>query len=287
MLNLDKPRGPTSHQVVAWVKRMLGVTKTGHAGTLDPGVSGVLPVGLERATSALPVIHLGTKEYVCVMRFHGDISRDLLDEVISNFRGEIVQVPPVRSAVARRPRYRTIHELEVIEHSGRDVLFRTRCDSGTYIRALCRDMGLAAGTGANMRELRRTACGGMREEDARSLHELSEAVWAWKSGGEPGPLRSMIDPINVLFSEVKRVTIKDSAVDAVCHGAGVMVPGVVDADPTIRKGEPVAILTGKGEVVALARALMKGENVSILRRGMFARVVRVFMARGTYPRAWK
>jgi H/ACA ribonucleoprotein complex subunit 4 len=287
VINLDKPRGPTSHEVTAWVKRMLGIEKTGHAGTLDPHVSGVLPIALGRATSAVQAMHLAPKEYVCVLRFHTDVEKSVAEEVFSNFKGRILQIPPVRSAVARRERTRTIHELEVLESHDRDYLFQVRCDAGTYIRTLCKDIGLSSGIGANMRELRRTVSGGFREEDSITLHDLSNALWAWRQEKDEGLIRKIVLPISTMFAHLKKVVIRDGAIDAVCHGAQVMVPGVERADAGIAKSEHVVITTRKGEVVALSMTLMDERHLQTLKKGMFARTIRVYMPRGTYPRAWR
>jgi H/ACA ribonucleoprotein complex subunit 4 len=287
VINLDKPRGPTSHEVTAWVRQMLGIKKTGHAGTLDPHVSGVLPIALGHATSAIQAMHIAPKEYIFVLRFHTNVDGSVAEEVFSNFKGEIVQLPPVRAAVARRERTRTIHELEVLESEGRDHLLRVRCDAGTYIRTLCKDMGLASGAGANMRELRRTASGGFKEKDSITLHDLSNALYAWREGKDEGPIRKAILPLSTLFVHLKKVVIKDSAIDAICHGAQVMVPGVERADPETRKGEHVVVVSRKDEIVALAVTSMDERHLETLRKGVFARVLRVHMTRGTYPRGWK
>jgi H/ACA ribonucleoprotein complex subunit 4 len=287
VINLDKPRGPTSHEVTAWVKQMLGVEKTGHAGTLDPHVSGVLPIALGRATSAVQAMHIARKEYVCILRFHADVDASVANEVFSNFKGRILQIPPVRSAVARRERTRVVHELEMLESQDRDFLFRVRCDAGTYIRTLCRDIGLSCGVGANMRELRRTASGCFSEADSITLHDLSNALYAWKEEKDEGPIRKVIHPMSTMFAHLKKVVIKESAIDAVCHGAQVMIPGVESADAEIGKSEHVAIMTRKGEVVALAVTLMDERHYQMLKKGVLAKTLRVYMPRGTYPRAWR
>ena len=108
---LDKPRGPTSHQATAWARDALGMEKAGHGGTLDPYVSGVLPITLGKAVRLTDVVLSSDKEYVCLMRLHGDRPEARVREVMSRFVGKIYQLPPVRSAVKRQLRIRTIHEL--------------------------------------------------------------------------------------------------------------------------------------------------------------------------------
>lgn len=135
---LDKHAGPTSHQVTKWVKEIFQVSKAGHAGTLDPAVTGVLPVALGSAVKAMPVLSGLDKEYVGVMHLHHDVDTETLRKVIAEkFVGEIVQIPPVKSAVARRPRKRKVYFFDVLEKEGKDVLFKVGCEAGVYIRKLC------------------------------------------------------------------------------------------------------------------------------------------------------
>ena len=152
---LDKPPGPTSHETVAWTKRVLKLEKIGHSGTLDPQVSGVLPLGLGEATKALGVLLYGPKEYHALGRVHSLPSKEKLAEIVEMFTGEIFQKPPQRSAVVRQTRTRTIYELEVIEQKERLLLTRILCEAGTYIRKLYYDIGEVLGPGATMVELRR------------------------------------------------------------------------------------------------------------------------------------
>src|SRR5437667_268846 len=138
---VDKPAGPTSHQVSAWVRDMFGVPKAGHSGTLDPRVTGVLPVALADATRAVEAVLAGDKEYVGVMQLHQDVDERRVRSMMGRFVGEIFQVPPIRSAVKREQRTRHVYELEPLEVEGRNVLFRARCESGTYTRPPSADVG--------------------------------------------------------------------------------------------------------------------------------------------------
>ena len=113
LILIDKPPGPTSHEVVAWTKRILNIPKIGHSGTLDPQVSGVLPLGLGEGTKALGVLLLGPKEYHALGRLHSLPTREKLEQILDLFRGEIFQKPPQRSSVVRQTRTRTIYELEL------------------------------------------------------------------------------------------------------------------------------------------------------------------------------
>ncbi len=149
---VDKHSGPTSHQVTQWVKEIFKVKKAGHAGTLDPKVTGVLPVALDNALKAMSVLMGLDKEYVGVMHLHKDIDIEAVKRVISeNFIGEIIQVPPKKSAVARRPRKKKIYFFDILEVDGRDVLFKVGCQAGVYIRKLIDDLGKKLGVGAHMK----------------------------------------------------------------------------------------------------------------------------------------
>ncbi len=188
---LDKMQGPTSHQATAWVRDVLQVDRIGHGGTLDPNVSGVLPIALGRATRLTDLVLRSDKEYVCHMKLHRDRPEAKVREVIGTFVGDIYQIPPVRAAVKRQMRVRKVRSIDILEVGGREVLFRVDCDAGTYIRTLCVDIGEALGVGANMEALRRTRSGSMVEDQAVTLQDLTDAVVRWKEG-DPTWLRSML-----------------------------------------------------------------------------------------------
>ena len=287
LIPLDKTRGPTSHEVVAWVRRMMGIEKAGHSGTLDPGVSGVLPIGLGQATKALSLLLLFPKEYVAVMRIHSSVPREEVDRVLAEFTDEIFQKPPQRSSVKRQVRSRRIYELEVLEQEGNLFLIRILCQSGTYIRKLVYDIGEVLAVGATMVELRRTKVGALTEERGLvSLHDLYDAVQRLKDGDE-SRIRGLVMPIEDAIAGVRRVVIKDAAIDAVCHGAMLAVPGILSISPAIAKGETVVLLSAKGELVAIAEAKMSSEEVLGTKKGIAFPVKRVIMGQGTYPKLWR
>jgi H/ACA ribonucleoprotein complex subunit 4 len=283
---IDKPSGPTSHQVTSWVAQMVGVGKAAHGGTLDPRVTGVLPVGLGNAVRAVDSLHYGTKAYVGVMKLHGNVDPRRLEEAFKEFTDELFQTPPMRSAVKRELRTRRVGSLEILEVSGRDVLFRVSCDAGTYIRSLCVDIGDALAAGAHMQDLRRTRAGVLTEDDAVSLHDLKDAL-VERGSGRAEKLAQMLMPKEVLLAQLPKVQIKDSAVDAVCHGANLALPGLVALDEGIRPGDTVAIMTLSGEGVGLGRALMSSEEMMRRAEGFAVDVHRVLMPTGTYASVWK
>lgn len=288
LIILDKPPGPTSHETVAWTKRLLKIPKIGHSGTLDPQVSGVLPLGLGEATKALGVLLYGPKEYHALGRIHSLPSKEKLNEIIHLFTGEIFQKPPQRSAVVRQTRTRTIYEFEVIEQKERLLLTRILCESGTYIRKLYYDMGEVLGPGATMIELRRTRVDQFRESDGLiTLHELANAFSIWEEQKDETKLRKMIKPIEYALSEIKSVVVRDSAVDAMCHGAQLAIPGILQISPNLKKGDVVAIYTQKGEVVALAESTMSENEIKDATKGYAFETKRIIMAPDTYPRKWR
>ncbi|MBU1159062.1 MAG: RNA-guided pseudouridylation complex pseudouridine synthase subunit Cbf5 [Candidatus Thermoplasmatota archaeon] len=282
---IDKPSGPTSHQITTWVKEMIGADKAAHGGTLDPRVTGVLPVGVGICVRAMDVLHYGTKAYVGVMRMHGNVDKTRLENVFKEFTDEIFQTPPMRSAVKREQRARRVHELNLLESSGRDILFDVKCDAGTYIRSLAVDVGDALAVGAHLQDLRRTRAGALVEDDAVTLHDLRDAIEAHRSG-DSSHLAKMMKPLESLLSHMPKIVVKDSAVDAICHGANLAMPGIISLDESIRKGDVVAVMSLSGESVALGRTLMDSSEMLMRSEGFGVDISRVFMATGTYTKSW-
>ncbi|MCK4445171.1 MAG: RNA-guided pseudouridylation complex pseudouridine synthase subunit Cbf5 [Thermoplasmata archaeon] len=284
---IDKPSGPTSHQVSAWVKQILGIEKAGHGGTLDPRVTGVLPVALNNSARALSALLAGDKEYIGVLHLHQGVEKKKLDSMFSDFTGEIYQLPPVRSAVKREVRKRTIYDLELLESDGRDWLFRVRCESGTYIRTLCNDIGEALGIGGHMKDLRRTRTSTLTERDLHTLQDLKDAWIAWESEEDDKPFKRVVQPMEKLLDHLPKVIIKDTAIDAICHGADLAVGGITRIEGTYPRGHLVAIMSRLGEGVAIGRSLMSSDQALSASTGLAADTKRVLMAEGTYPRLWK
>ena len=288
IINLDKPVGPTSHEIVAWVKRVLEIRRAGHGGTLDPGVSGVLPIAIEDATKMVQALLPAGKEYTCVMHLHGDVPKHKLEQVLEEFQGEIYQRPPLRAAVRRVLRKRRIYYVELLEREGRDVLMRVGCEAGTYIRKYCFDMGQALGCGAHMAGLRRTRVGPFREDGTLvKLHDLADGYEFWCEEGDEKHLREAILPVEAAVGHLPKLVVRDGAVDALCHGASLAAPGVLKVETGISPDDLVALMTLKGELVALARATMTSNQICEAEHGIVAKPERVVMSPGTYPRKWK
>lgn len=283
ILVVDKPRGPSSHEIAAWVGRMLGC-QVGHSGTLDPQVSGVLLIMLGNAVRLAPLLLQHEKEYVCLLRLHGDVPRETILKAAEEFTGRMYQRPPRRSAVKRALRIREIQKLEVLDIDGRRVLLRVQCDAGTYIRSLCHHIGLTLGVGGHMQELRRTRSGAFGETSMHTLHAIQDACWAAQEG-DPGQLASMILSVDAAVPELPVVVIRDTAVDAVCHGATLAGVGIISC-AEFAKDQTVAVLTGKNEFICLGRALVPSTAFRPGETGLVITPTTVFMAPGTYAKGW-
>ena len=234
VVNLDKPPGPSAHQVSAWLRDMLGVEKAAHSGTLDPKVTGCLPILTGAATRLAPALLEGPKEYTTVLELHGNPPANL-DAVVAEFEGPVYQKPPRKSAVARRLRVRELYTLDVLEVDDRQVLLRVECESGTYIRKVCHDIGRALGTGAHMGHLRRTATTPFDDTTLSTLHDLADRL-AWlrdeddteaPDGDPEAALRAVISPAERALEHIPRVTVAPSAAEEIADGAPVYAPGVI------------------------------------------------------------
>jgi H/ACA ribonucleoprotein complex subunit 4 len=287
LINLDKPSGPTSHQVDSWIKEILNTDKVGHGGTLDPNATGILPIGIGDATKVLQVLLLTGKEYVGIMKLHKDVEKKQILEICNSFIGKVTQLPPVRSAVKRVKRKREIYYFDIIEIKNRDVLFRVGCESGTYVRTLCVDIGRKLKAGAHLAELRRTRVGNLKEEDSFNLQDLKDAYSFWKNDKSEDDIRKIIQPVEKIFSHLPKIVVRDSTADALCHGASLAIPGVAEIDSDIKKGDTAAVVTLKGEGVAIVNSLMTTEEIIKKDKGVCANLERVLMKKGTYPSIWK
>jgi tRNA pseudouridine55 synthase len=219
-----------------------------HAGTLDPKVTGCLPTLTGDATRAAQVFLKGSKEYVAVLELHASPPSDFR-EVVGEFEAEIYQKPPRKSAVTRRLRTRTIHGLDVPEVRDRQALLRIRCESGTYVRKLCHDVGLATGVGAHMGHLRRTATDPFDDTDLHAIQDLVDGL-AWAREGDESLLREVVRPAEDALVHLPSVTIAPSAARNVATGAPVYAPGVIGADGAVEEIETPASASDDPPLVA-------------------------------------
>jgi tRNA pseudouridine55 synthase/H/ACA ribonucleoprotein complex subunit 4 len=262
---------------------MLGC-QVGHSGTLDPQVSGVLLIMLGNAVRLAPLLLQHEKEYICLMRLHGDVDRERIGQMAAEFTGRLYQRPPRKSAVKRVLRIRTIQKIEILDIEGRFVLFRVECDAGTYIRSLCHHMGLVLGVGAHMQELRRSRSGAFSEQEIHTLHEVQDAAIAAQAGDRT-TLTSLILPVDAAVPDLPIVIVRDTAVDALCHGAVLAGVGMISCTE-FAKNQTVAVLSQKKEFVCLGRALVSSSAFKPGQTGLVIAPTTVFLAPGTYPRGW-
>lgn len=283
IININKPSGPTSHQVSAYVQKILNLNKSGHSGTLDPKVTGVLPVALSDATRIVQTLLPAGKEYITLMRLHEDVKENKIRKTFEKFTGEIKQLPPVRSAVKRRIRPRKIYYSKILEIKDKHVLFVVGCEAGTYIRKLVHDMGKDLRTGAHMVQLVRTKAGPFNQNGWHSLQDLKDAYEDYKETNSEEKLRNIIEPVENAVKLLPKVWIFDSAISNVCHGAPIAVKGISKLTNNIQKDGLVAIMTLKNELVCLGKSLMNSKELVNNEEGIAIKTEKVFMKRDLYP----
>merc|ERR1719209_1865651 len=290
VINLDKPANPSSHEVVAWIRRILKVEKTGHSGTLDPKVTGCLIVCVERATRLVKSQQGAGKEYVCIVKLHDAIQDEMkLSKAIETLTGAMFQRPPLISAVKRQLRIRTIYESKLLEfdEDRRLGVFWISCEAGTYVRTMCVHIGLLLGVGAQMAELRRVRSGIMDENSLMyTMHDVMDAQYLYDNNKDESYLRKIIMPLETILIKHKRIIMKDSAVNAICYGAKIMLPGVLRYEDGIEVDQEIVICTTKGEAVCLAITQMTTAVMATCDHGVVAKIKRVIMERDVYPRKW-
>lgn len=289
-INLDKPSNPSSHEVVAWIKKILKVDKTGHSGTLDPKVTGCLIVCIDRATRLVKSQQSAGKEYVAVFKLHSGVEKVAkVTQGLEKLRGALFQRPPLISAVKRQLRVRTVYDSKLIEYDDKRNMgvFWVSCEAGSYIRTMCVHLGLVLGVGGQMLELRRVRSGIQSEKDGMvTMHDVLDAQYLYENHKDESMLRRVIKPLEGLLVGHKRIMMKDSSVNAVCYGAKILLPGVLRYEDGIELDQEIVIVTTKGEAVALAIALMTTATMAGCDHGVVAKIKRVIMERDTYPRKW-
>lgn len=289
-INLDKPANPSSHEVVAWLKRILKVEKTGHSGTLDPKVTGCLIVCIDRATRLAKSQQGAGKEYIAVFKLHSAPESKLkVVQTIEKLRGALFQRPPLISAVKRQLRVRTVYDTKILDYDEEKYIgiFWVKCEAGTYVRTMCVHLGLYLGVGGQMIELRRNRSGIHDEEmGLATMHDILDAQWLYENHSDDSYLRRVIHPLETMLTSHKRIIMKDSAVNAICYGAKIMLPGLLRYEDGIELNQEVVIVTTKGEAIALGIALMTTAAIASCDHGIIAKIKRVIMDRDTYPRKW-
>jgi H/ACA ribonucleoprotein complex subunit 4 len=283
---VDKPFGPTSNQVSTWVRKCLDRRKTGHFGTLDPNATGVLPVGLNKGTRVQKALSNAGKQYVFEMELEEPRNEDEVREALQEFVGENEQVPPEKSAVKRELRTRQMYSAELLEIGGSNVLACIDVESGFYVRVLVDQLAESLDTSGEMVELRRTRQGDIEEDQADTLQDIVDAYRFYKDENREEELREVLHPIEKAVTHLPKVVIKNSAVNAVANGANLLSVGISKLEDGIAEGDLVAVMTLKGELVALATAEMSSEQM-FEEDGEAANLESVHMDPEKYPRRWK
>lgn len=269
---IDKPYGHTSHEITTFVKKIMSIGRSGHAGTLDPQVSGVLPIALGRATKLLRYIAGKEKTYIGIIKFKNPQNKEQILKLFEQFTGEITQTPPKISAVRKKPRKRIIYYLKLLEVKQRLALFETKVDAGTYIRTLCTDIGKKCG-GARMEELRRISVGGITEKQSYSVQEVMDGLWIYKNKKDDSIIKKMLrNPEE--FIELPKGFIKQNALQTIFSGAQVMVPAVERFEDSVEKGKRVA-LYAKKQFIGVGIAQISAKEIEKRKKGLAIKLERV------------
>lgn len=283
---VDKPAGPTSHQLAAWARDLLGLERLGHGGTLDPFATGVLPLMAGRCMKITNKILKHKKTYVAVFRFQNTPNLDELAKVMASLTGRIYNVPPEVSAVKVQVRTREVFKFDLLDFDEKDVITRITCEAGTYIRTMARDMGLLLNMKVSLKELRRESSGMFDLDQCVTMDDLADAVWLWKECGDESAMMRIVHPIEKLLVEIPRCQIKDSAVAALTFGAPLLRPGIVSLPKNITKGSEMFVTSLKGEAVGFVKLKVDSNDVQTMERGEVARPSMVLMDNEVYPRRW-
>jgi H/ACA ribonucleoprotein complex subunit 4 len=231
IVNIDKPSGPTSFDVSDFVREKLQLRKTSHFGTLDPKVTGVLPIALNRACKLTGFFLGEDKEYVGIMKIHKNVSLKEIEKAIKEeFTGRIKQLPPVKSRVKRQEREREIKNFKILEKDGQDILFSVECQGGTYIRKLVHDLGNHLKVGAHMLELRRTRAGIFKEKDSIKLYDFEKAIKDEKS------LKKIIIPGEIISEIYPAIQIKKEYIEKILHGSPIYYGHLKNSEDRKNKG---------------------------------------------------
>jgi H/ACA ribonucleoprotein complex subunit 4 len=256
IINIDKSAGPTSYSISEFIQKQLGISKTSHMGTLDPKVTGVLPVTLGRACKLAGYFIKHDKTYVGILETHKACDIKKLQALIdANFVGKILQTPPHRSAVKVEEREREVYSWKLLEFSedGRYFLFEAKVEGGTYIRKLCSDLGEMIG-GAHMGELRRTNAGVFSEDKIYDLFAFKSALDKWKKNGDEVALREMIVPAEEAIRKVLPcVEVNKSALKSLYIGRPLFADNVLKSADGIVEGDVFAVFCGDVFVGAYRR----------------------------------
>ena len=284
---LDKSPGPSSHQVSAWARDMMGLEKLGHGGTLDPFASGLLPLLSGKAMRLTGKILTHDKSYLALFKFGKELERNEIEDKMAMLTGKVYNVPPEISAVRVQVRTRKISKFDILDFDGTSLLTQIECEAGTYVRTMARDLGLLLDTPVELKELRRPTSGEFSLSQSITMQQLADAYWLWQEKGEEDAMLRILHPIEDMLSDLPRVVVKDGAAAALSHGAPLLRPGVVSIDDDLNVGTEVLLVTMKGEAVAIAKMSQNSKVIPDMNQGEVAKPNCVLMKEDTYPRSWK
>lgn len=284
---LDKSPGPSSHQVSAWARDMMGLEKLGHGGTLDPFASGLLPLLSGKAMRLTGKILTHDKSYLALFKFGKELERNEIEDKMAMLTGKVYNVPPEISAVRVQVRTRKISKFDILDFDGTSLLTNIECEAGTYVRTMARDLGLLLDTPVELKELRRPTSGEFSLSQSITMQQLADAYWLWQEKGEEDAMLRILHPIEDMLSGLPRVVVKDGAAAALSHGAPLLRPGVVSIDDNLNVGTEVLLVTIKGEAVAIAKMSQNSKVIPDMNQGEVAKPNCVLMKEDTYPRSWK
>lgn len=265
IININKSSGKTSFDISDFVRKTLkpfGVRKTSHFGTLDPKVTGVLPIALNRACKLTGYFIGEDKEYIGIMRIHEDVSLEEIKKAIKEkFIGKIIQMPPVRSRVKRQEREREVKEFKLLEKSDKDILFHSIVQGGTYIRKLISDLGDYMKIGAHMLELRRTKACIFKEDDEKypsvNLFDFIKAVEKYENGDDK-LLRKIIIPAEIVSELHQIVEVNESSLERLFTGKPVLF-GDLKNKKKFEKDEIICVFV-ENKFVEMAKVTNEKEN---------------------------
>jgi len=277
IINLDKPAGPKSIHCVNNLREILEQPKAGHAGTLDPAVTGVLPIGLGRAVKVLPVLSLAGKVYEGKMHVHGEVTKEQLQEAFNKFTGIIKQTPPSKSAVARREREREVYWFEIKSVKGRDVEFEVGCQHGTYIRTLCVQVGEYLKVGAHMAYLRRTQAGPMKIDDSVTFAEIKKSYKRYLRTKQDKYVANFVMVPEKGVAHLPAVWADEGVKEYLKHGSPVFVPGVLAFTSDLQKGATTAVFDLQNNLLAIGFAELSAEELKKADKGMVVKTDTVVM----------
>lgn len=297
IINVDKSSGPTSFNISDFVRKKLNLRKTSHFGTLDPKVTGVLPIALNRACKLTGFFLGEDKEYIGIMRMHEEISLEKIKEKIKEkFIGKIMQMPPVKSRVKRQEREREIISFEILEQNedkeqsslsasskrgqSKDFLFKTEVQGGTYIRKLIDDLGKELNVGAHMLELRRIRAGIFKEDSIVNLYDFERAVDEYKAGNEE-PLRKIIIPGEIISEVYPAVEIKSENLKQILTGKPIFKQDLIKSE----KFESGEQKTGNFFSSSSGKSQTNGEIVSVFSGERFIGMYKIINNKDIFAKA--